>query len=381
MNQGDYDQRTALHLSAAEGRVLALDYLVNSAGAMHSPVDRWGSTPLQDAIANGHEICMRVLVAYGGDLGPSATKEQRRLVDESSKQLGFGQRQGFSVYADNTLALRRRVGSKMNMVKQGSPHVSRSDSRGPTKATFDLPYPGERPARQIALRDLPWYRHLFAAISSGLNICLAAPSAACRHPLDTLWHPSHPERRSARSGQPRLGTRAMPCSPRAHIFGQLGFGRCGASFAAVVRRTPSTRGFETSPSSLQTGGAVCRYTRSIPGPRPPFEFALTCRATSVSRPMRAGQVVTPRRFGQDARASKGLPASDGFVSTLGYLCEMEHSASPPASRPLLFQWDEEALVRTTGLVGSHCCVSCVARVAPSLCAVRGSSNVVIRSRW
>jgi ankyrin repeat protein len=50
-NLFDYDMRTAVHLAAAEGQLLALNFLVNVANGNHSPLDRWKSTPLQDAIA------------------------------------------------------------------------------------------------------------------------------------------------------------------------------------------------------------------------------------------------------------------------------------------------------------------------------------------
>jgi glutaminase len=47
----DYDRRTALHLAATEGHSDVVEFLLEH-GAYNSPIDRWGSTPLDDAILN-----------------------------------------------------------------------------------------------------------------------------------------------------------------------------------------------------------------------------------------------------------------------------------------------------------------------------------------
>ena len=49
----DYDNRTALHLGAAEGHLAAVKYLV-ARGADVNAVDRWRGTPLRDAEAGEH---------------------------------------------------------------------------------------------------------------------------------------------------------------------------------------------------------------------------------------------------------------------------------------------------------------------------------------
>ena len=49
MNLGDYDNRTALHLSCAENHVACVKFLVEICKVDVNPKDRWGNTPLQEA--------------------------------------------------------------------------------------------------------------------------------------------------------------------------------------------------------------------------------------------------------------------------------------------------------------------------------------------
>jgi glutaminase len=51
VNVGDYDQRRALHVAAAEGHKDAVEWLISN-GADVNVVDRWGNTPLDDAITD-----------------------------------------------------------------------------------------------------------------------------------------------------------------------------------------------------------------------------------------------------------------------------------------------------------------------------------------
>lgn len=129
----DYDGRTPLHFVATEGSVGALDYLVNAARAQHSLVDRRGSTPLQDAIANGHELCARILVVSGAVLGPSARAEEEEKVRSMSADLGFGSRNGVDNFLKISMRLRRHISAHMAMVQKGR---ARSDIFDPEQAVL-----------------------------------------------------------------------------------------------------------------------------------------------------------------------------------------------------------------------------------------------------
>lgn len=74
LDQGNYDDRHALHLAAANGKLLAVSYLL-SIGANCNVLDRWSSTPLEDALRNGHTYCAVLLHALGGRPGPSPSPE------------------------------------------------------------------------------------------------------------------------------------------------------------------------------------------------------------------------------------------------------------------------------------------------------------------
>lgn len=63
---GDYDQRTPLHLAAAEGHIDCVDFLLGCGAPIHA-LDRWGHTPLDEALRNQHtaivSLLQRLLIA------------------------------------------------------------------------------------------------------------------------------------------------------------------------------------------------------------------------------------------------------------------------------------------------------------------------------
>ena len=72
--QGDYDSRGALHLAAADGKLLAVAYLL-SVSANPNVMDRWKRTALEDALAGRHFHSAKLLQANGGVVGENPSKE------------------------------------------------------------------------------------------------------------------------------------------------------------------------------------------------------------------------------------------------------------------------------------------------------------------
>jgi len=132
MDQGDYDARTAMHLAAAEGQLTSVSFLIGTALAHHSPVDRWQSTPFQDAIAGGHELVVQVLMAAGAELGPSATPAELQKVEELSRELGFDHDKDRLAFCRCTGSLRRSLATHIRLVESGH---ARSDSFDKEKAS------------------------------------------------------------------------------------------------------------------------------------------------------------------------------------------------------------------------------------------------------
>lgn len=82
LNQGDYDNRRALHLCAGEGHSEIVQILCEK-GADVNVKDRWGNRPLDDAQSAGHADCVEILERFGAKRGSSAASSlgQEALLD------------------------------------------------------------------------------------------------------------------------------------------------------------------------------------------------------------------------------------------------------------------------------------------------------------
>ncbi|XP_073325923.1 glutaminase kidney isoform, mitochondrial [Pagrus major] len=85
MEQTDYDSRTALHIAAAEGHADAVIFLTEICKVNPFMKDRWGNTPVDDAMQFGHAVIVSVLEEYQrvyADIDPpSDTEEQKTTLD------------------------------------------------------------------------------------------------------------------------------------------------------------------------------------------------------------------------------------------------------------------------------------------------------------
>ncbi|MBN3323686.1 GLSK Glutaminase, partial [Atractosteus spatula] len=64
MEQRDYDSRTALHVAAAEGHADVVRFLLEACKVNPVPKDRWGNTPMDEAVHFGHHDVVTILQDY-----------------------------------------------------------------------------------------------------------------------------------------------------------------------------------------------------------------------------------------------------------------------------------------------------------------------------
>lgn len=84
----DYDKRTPLHLSAAEGAYSIVQWLVEECKANINSIDRFKRTPLEDAVRGDHGIVAKFLAEAGGKL----LNKEGELIDLNESPLSMNVR-------------------------------------------------------------------------------------------------------------------------------------------------------------------------------------------------------------------------------------------------------------------------------------------------
>jgi glutaminase len=67
LDEGDYDARTGIHLASSEGHEELVRYFIEQRVDVN-PKDRWGGTPLSDAIRGNHAKVIELLEKNGARL-------------------------------------------------------------------------------------------------------------------------------------------------------------------------------------------------------------------------------------------------------------------------------------------------------------------------
>uniref|UniRef100_A0A8C7LN90 glutaminase n=1 Tax=Oncorhynchus kisutch TaxID=8019 RepID=A0A8C7LN90_ONCKI len=86
MEQRDYDSRTALHVAAAEGHVEVVKFLLEACRVNPVPKDRWGNTPMEEAVHFGHHDVVTMLQDYNNKYSPpgGATEDKEKEIAEKN---------------------------------------------------------------------------------------------------------------------------------------------------------------------------------------------------------------------------------------------------------------------------------------------------------
>uniref|UniRef100_A0A7N6B385 glutaminase n=1 Tax=Anabas testudineus TaxID=64144 RepID=A0A7N6B385_ANATE len=87
MEQRDYDSRTALHVAAAEGHAEVVRFLLEACKVNPVPKDRWGNTPMDEAVHFGHHDVVTILRDYHNQYSPQDTQDSATDKQNAEKNL------------------------------------------------------------------------------------------------------------------------------------------------------------------------------------------------------------------------------------------------------------------------------------------------------
>uniref|UniRef100_A0A3Q3WK58 glutaminase n=1 Tax=Mola mola TaxID=94237 RepID=A0A3Q3WK58_MOLML len=83
MEQRDYDSRTALHVAAAEGHAEVVRFLLEACKVNPVPRDRWGNTPMDEAVHFGHHDVVTILRDYHTQYSPQDPDAEKQSAEKN----------------------------------------------------------------------------------------------------------------------------------------------------------------------------------------------------------------------------------------------------------------------------------------------------------
>ncbi|KAI3366151.1 hypothetical protein L3Q82_009975 [Scortum barcoo] len=83
MEQRDYDSRTALHVAAAEGHAEVVRFLLEACKVNPVPKDRWGNTPMDEAVHFGHHDVVTILRDYHTQYSPQDSSSDKQNAEKN----------------------------------------------------------------------------------------------------------------------------------------------------------------------------------------------------------------------------------------------------------------------------------------------------------
>ncbi|XP_008302645.1 glutaminase kidney isoform, mitochondrial-like isoform X1 [Stegastes partitus] len=83
MEQRDYDSRTALHVAAAEGHGEVVRFLLEACKVNPVPRDRWGNTPMDEAVHFGHHDVVTILRDYHNKYSPQESTDDKQNAEKN----------------------------------------------------------------------------------------------------------------------------------------------------------------------------------------------------------------------------------------------------------------------------------------------------------